>query len=84
MKSSSVQWAEPGGQSFSLLVAVGGDNTLLDRSGPVGAELAAEASNMSRQEIADLLWEGTSDITTDKIFQLVPTSVFVESKNQGA
>jgi hypothetical protein len=58
---------------------VGGDDTLLKNSGPLGAELAGEASRMSRQAIEDLLDTGETAITPEAIFELVPTSVMVEN-----
>jgi hypothetical protein len=58
---------------------IGGDDTLIKNSGPVGAQLAGEASRMSRQSIEDLLDRGETDITPEAIFELVPTSVMVEN-----
>ncbi len=56
---------------------VGGDDTLLSQSGPVGAKIAAEAAHLSQQAISEELRDGTTKITVEEIFKLVPTSVFV-------
>jgi len=56
---------------------VGGDDTLLSQSGRLGAERAGEAAHLSQQAIAELLREGATGITVERIFDLVPTSVFV-------
>jgi hypothetical protein len=58
---------------------VGGDDTLLSRSGKLGAERAGEAAHRSQQAIQELLTEGATGITVEQIFDLVPTSVFVSS-----
>jgi hypothetical protein len=64
---------------------IGGDDTLLDRKvgGPIGVEVAAEASRMSRTAIESLLDTGETDITPEDIFELVPTSVVVEDGRGG-
>lgn len=59
---------------------VGGDDTLLSESGPVGAEVAGEASEMSRTAISEILANGVTAITPEKILALVPK--FVHAKNK--
>jgi hypothetical protein len=54
---------------------VGGDDTLLTRSGPVGAELAGQAAELSRTAIQELLAAGTTAITVDQIFALTPQTI---------
>jgi hypothetical protein len=58
------------------IMKVGGDNSLLEKSLPLGAERAAEASKLSQQAIDDLLKKGATDLSVDRIWQLVPTEVF--------
>ena len=55
---------------------VGGDDTLLSKSGPVGAEVAAEAAKMSRDTIDETSRKGTSPTTVEDIWKLFPTSVW--------
>lgn len=59
---------------------VGGDETLLSRSGPLGALMAAEAAQLSRTAVDELARYGRTDISVEKIFQLVPQAVLVEGK----
>ena len=59
------------------VMRVGGDNSLIEKSDPRGAELAAEAPGLSRRAIDDLLEKGTTDLTVDRIWRLVPTSVYI-------
>jgi hypothetical protein len=56
-------------------MAVGGDDTLLSKSGPLGAQLAGQAAARSRQAIDDILRTGTTTWTVDAIFRLVPQRV---------
>ena len=56
---------------------VGGDNTLLTKSGALGAQVAAEAAQASHQAIEDLLRTGATEETIDKIAALWPTQVWV-------
>ncbi len=58
------------------VLKVGGDNSLLEKSDPKGAEMAAEASKRSQRAIDDLLTKGSTDLSVDAIWRLVPTSVF--------
>jgi hypothetical protein len=62
---------------------VGGDDTLLSRSGHLGAQFAAEAAQLSQRAIHELLVDGATAITVEQIFELVPTSVFVRSEDGG-
>jgi hypothetical protein len=59
----------------SVRMRVGGDDTLISQSGPVGAAAAAQAATMSRQAIDELMNTGTTAITTERIFAFVPTAV---------
>ena len=59
----------------SVRMRVGGDDTLISQSGPIGAESAATAAALSRQAIDELMNTGTTQITTERIFALVPTAV---------
>jgi hypothetical protein len=61
---------------------VGGDETLLSKSGPIGAEVAGEAAQRSQQAINELLKDGTTSMTPEKIFELVPKYVW-ENGNAG-
>jgi hypothetical protein len=56
---------------------VGGDGTLLEQSGALGASRAAEAEQMSKQAIDDLTKTGQTDKSIEKISQLWPTKVWV-------
>lgn len=58
---------------------VGGDSTLLTKSGQLGATVAAEAAQMSQKAIDDLSRTGVTDNTVDKISALFPTKVWVGS-----
>jgi hypothetical protein len=62
---------------------VGGDDTLLSKSGPIGAELAGQASKMSRDAIDQLCRTGTTDTELEDIWELVPTSVFTPTSGGG-
>lgn len=62
----------------NIQMRVGGDDTLISRSGPVGAEVAAQAAALSRQAIEELMNTGSTGITVDTIFALVPTKVVVD------
>ena len=64
-------------------MTVGGDDTLLDQSGRLGAERAGEAAHLSQQAISDLLNEGATTITVEQIFELVPTSVYWRDADGG-
>ncbi|MEV6491376.1 DUF4157 domain-containing protein [Actinoplanes sp. NPDC051633] len=59
----------------SVRMRVGGDDTLISQSGPVGAETAANAAAMSRRAIDELMNTGATELTTEKIFAMVPTAV---------
>lgn len=59
----------------TVRMRVGGDDTLIAQSGPVGAAAAAQAATLSRQAIDELMNTGTTELTTEKIFALVPTAV---------
>jgi hypothetical protein len=61
----------------SLQIQVGGDDTLISRSGPMGAEVAGRAAAMSRQAIDELMNTGQTAITTEAIFALMPSKVVV-------
>jgi hypothetical protein len=61
----------------SVRMRVGGDDTLLSQSDSIGALAAAHAAALSRQAIDELMNTGTTAITTEYIFGLVPTSVEV-------
>jgi hypothetical protein len=56
-------------------MAVGGDDTLLTKSGPAGARIAGLAASKSRQAIQDTMLRGTTDWTVEKIFAFVPQRV---------
>ena len=56
---------------------VGGDSTLLTKSGHLGATLAAQAAQMSQQAIDDLTRTGTTNNTVEQITALFPTKVWV-------
>jgi hypothetical protein len=62
-------------------MTVGGDNTLLTKSGQLGAQVAGEAAQMSKRSIEDLLRKGETDKTIDKIAELWPTKVWVGGEN---
>lgn len=58
---------------------VGGDDTLLSKSGPLGADAAAEAAALSRRRVEDHLNTGScKDITMERIFAYVPAAVVVD------
>jgi hypothetical protein len=54
---------------------VGGDDTMLARSDQTGAETAGRAAELSRTAIEQLLRSGTTAITVDQIWALVPQTV---------
>jgi hypothetical protein len=56
-------------------IAVGGDDTMLSKSGPAGAAIAGQAAAMSRQAITDILRTGKTEWTVDRIFGFVPQRV---------
>ena len=62
---------------------VGGDDTLLAKSGPIGAELAGEAAEMSRTAITELLTNGITAITSEKILALVPKFIHATTEESG-
>jgi hypothetical protein len=47
-------------------LAVGGDDTLLSKSGPAGAMVAGLAASKSRQAINDLMLKGQTEWTVDR------------------
>jgi hypothetical protein len=61
----------------SMTMTVGGDDTMLSKSGVLGTYAAASAATMSRKMIEDILDTGTSAITFEDIFAMVPTAVVV-------
>ncbi len=65
------------------ILNVGGDDTMLSKSGPIGAELAGEAAKMSRTAIENLCQTGTTDIELEDIWQLIPTSVWTPTSDGG-
>lgn len=58
-------------------IQVGGDSTLLTKSGALGAQIAGEAAQLSQQALDELTRTGQTDKTVDKIAALFPTSVWV-------
>jgi hypothetical protein len=56
-------------------IAVGGDDTMLSKSGPAGARIAGLAAAKSRQAIDDILRTGQTAWTVDRIFGFVPQRV---------
>lgn len=54
---------------------VGGDDTLMTKSDREGAEIAAKASQLSRQAILDRLNTGETAISNEQIFGYVPVAV---------
>jgi hypothetical protein len=65
-------------------VAVGGDSTFLALSSKQGAELVGEAAQLSRRSVEELLVTGTTAITPEQIFALVPTKVVAWPTANGA
>ncbi len=65
------------------VMQVGGDDTLLTKSGPLGAQLAAEASQMSRDSVQHIAHEGDETHSLDDILQLVPTSIWHHTEAAG-
>jgi hypothetical protein len=55
---------------------VGGDGTLLTKSGALGAQLVGEAEQMSKQAIDELTRTGHTEQSVEKISQLWPTQVW--------
>jgi hypothetical protein len=64
----------------SWQMRVGGDDTLISKSGPVGAEAAARAAQLSRQAIDEILNTGSTSITTDLILATVPSYIVVDGR----
>jgi hypothetical protein len=58
-------------------MAIGGDDTLLSKSGPLGATVPALAASKSRQAIDDVFRTGQTQWTVDEIFKWVPQRVVV-------
>jgi hypothetical protein len=56
-------------------MAVGGDDTLLSKSGPLGAKVAGLAASKSRQAIDDILRTGETTWSVEEIFRFVPQRV---------
>jgi hypothetical protein len=56
-------------------MAVGGDDTLLSKSGPLGAKVAGFAASKSRQAIDDILRTGETTWSVEEIFRFVPQRV---------
>jgi hypothetical protein len=61
---------------------VGGDDTLISKSSAAGAAAAARAAQLSRQAIEELMDTGTTAVTVESIFGLVPTQVVVDGTGQ--
>ncbi|MEO1061490.1 MAG: hypothetical protein AAFZ07_08725 [Actinomycetota bacterium] len=55
---------------------VGGDDTLISESSELGARRAGEAAEMSRTAITEILRDGSTGITVESIWALVPTSIW--------
>lgn len=64
-------------------IAVGGDDTMLSRSGPAGAQIAGQAAARSRQAIDELLTTGQTEWSVDRIFGFVPQRVVVQLPKGG-
>ncbi|HEX6678045.1 MAG TPA: hypothetical protein VF486_23890 [Actinomycetes bacterium] len=62
---------------------VGGDSTLLTKSGRLGATVAAEAAQMSQRAIDELSRTGTTEITVERISALFPTKVWASAGSDG-
>jgi hypothetical protein len=58
-------------------MAVGGDDTMLSKSGPLGAQLAGTAAAKSRLAIDELMRTGTTQWTIEQIFGYVPQRVVI-------
>lgn len=61
---------------------VGGDDSMLAKSDEVGAQLAGEAARLSRTAIDEVLNSGQTGLTTEAIFDLVPTAVVIEATGE--
>jgi hypothetical protein len=59
---------------------VGGDSTLLTKSGELGARIVGEAAALSRKAIDDILASGRTQVTVDQIWRLFPTKVWANVK----
>lgn len=59
------------GQAF----VVGGDDTYVEASDRLGAELAATAAEKSRRSVEETVLNGYTKVTSDEIFALVPATV---------
>jgi uncharacterized protein DUF4157 len=66
----------------SVQMRVGGDDTLISKSNEIGAAAVARATQLSRQAIEEIMDTGTSAVTVDTIFGLVPTQVVVDGTGQ--
>ncbi|MFL6074572.1 MAG: hypothetical protein ACJ73S_14350 [Mycobacteriales bacterium] len=64
-------------------MAVGGDDTMLSKSGPLGAMVAGLAASKSRQAIDDLMRTGATEWTVDRIFGFVPQRVVIPTPKGG-
>jgi hypothetical protein len=64
--------------------SVGGDDSFLDKSDPVGAETAAHAAELSRTAIQELLTTGRTASSVDAIFALTPQRVIWEGADGDA
>lgn len=62
---------------------VGGDDTLMSKSDQAGAEIAGRAAHLSQTAIADLLRTGTTAVTVDEIWSLVPQTILWEDSPGG-
>jgi hypothetical protein len=58
---------------------VGGDDTMLSKSGALGAQVAGEAAHLSQKAIKELLENGATAITVEQIFELVPQEVYLDT-----
>jgi hypothetical protein len=56
---------------------VGGDGTLLTKSGALGARVAGEAEQASKQAIEELIKTGETEKTVETISKLWPTKVWI-------
>jgi hypothetical protein len=64
-------------------MAVGGDDTMLSKSGPAGAKIAGLAAAKSRQAIDDLMRTGTTEWSIENIFGFVPQRVVLRLPKGG-
>ncbi len=70
------------GNARGDVLHVGGDNTMLNLSGPLGAQVASEASVLNRRSIEDIARTGQTSVTVDQIMELVPTSIWLDQDRQ--